>query len=67
MKLHIQITRYIDDLEQGDVIYNQIMAQFAPDDLIHVNCIADHNYKHPEGPDPNQTSNPNKETPNVPE
>jgi len=58
MKLHIQITRHIDDLNQGRAIFESVQKQFANDDLIHVNCIADHNYKHPEPPDPLQIHNP---------
>ncbi len=58
MKLIIHITRFINTIEEGDIIYNEVLKHFTSDPLFHVNAIADHNFKHPEGPDTDQTSNP---------
>lgn len=58
MKLIIHITRYIDSIAEGEEIFRQVSEHFAPDPYIHINAIADHNFKHPEGPDANQDSRP---------
>lgn len=58
MKLIIHITRHITNLDEGNLLYQQILHQFASDPLVHINAVADHNFKNPEPPDPDQKSNP---------
>lgn len=57
MKLIIHITRYIESLNEGEELLRQVMEHFANDPLVHINAIADHNFKHPEQPDPVQLHN----------
>lgn len=65
MKLIIHITRHITSIEEGQRLYESILQQFADDPLVHVNAIADHNFKCPEPPDTNQKSNPNSSKPHA--
>lgn len=58
MKLIIHITKHIQTIEEGAIFYREMLKYFADDPAIHVNAIADHNFKHPELPDNDQTSNP---------
>jgi len=65
MKLIIHITRHIENIAEGELLYQAMLKQFASDPLIHVNAVADHNFKHPEQPDTNQESNPYTDPPPV--